>query len=115
MDEQAQGNTLERMVDGAARLLGLKFDGFQVEFPLTVGGRRTVIDRVMLLPGGRVMLIYIDGPQHDLRPNQMQVDQMQTMELESMGYVVVRLKYRDLIDDPVGTLRRYLVFRLSYG
>lgn len=114
MDEFTQGTTLERIVDGAARRLGIRFNGYGVKLSLSVAGRRTVVDRVLLLPG-RTVLIYIDGPQHYLRPNQMQVDAMQTMELESYGYEVVRLKYQDLMDDPIGTLRRNILLRMAYG
>ncbi len=114
MDPQAQGTSLERLVDGAARQLGIKFDGYQVKFPLTVAGRRTVIDRVILMSGTRIMLIYIDGPQHDLRPDQQQVDAMQTNELEAMGYIVVHLHYKDLLDDPIGTVRRAIILRMQW-
>lgn len=110
MDAMAQGTTLERMVDGAARLLGIQFTGYQVKIPLQFAGRYTVPDRMI----GN-LCIYIDGPQHKLRPEQIQVDTIQTTELQSMGYEVVHLDYEQLIFDPINTVRRMLLLGAFYG
>lgn len=110
-DPEAQGTTLERLVDGVAKELGVVWDGRQLDIPLTMSGRFTRVDRVKIM-GGKVCLIYIDGPQHTLRLNQMQADAIQDMELESMGFVVIRLPYDELITDPIGTFRRRVITRL---
>ena len=107
-DIYAQGTMLEKLVDGVAKELGIVWSAKQLDIPLTISGRLTRVDRV-ITQGSQIILVYIDGPQHTLREGQRQSDDMQNMELATMGFLVVRLAYDDLMSDPMGTVRRALM------
>ena len=99
------GTTLEKLVDGAAKQLGIRFDAAQYYVPLISLGTYTLVDRVIM---GSRTLVYIDGPQHTLRVGTEQKDMLQTMALRALGWKVVRLSYTDLLVDPVGTTAQVL-------
>jgi very-short-patch-repair endonuclease len=99
------GTTLERVVDNAAARLGFEFDQDQwiVQLPMT--GSYTVIDRVRFHPR---VAVYIDGIQHDLRADAEAQDFLQKLALEHLGWKVIRLNWKDLKRDPIGTVRGVL-------
>lgn len=99
------GTSLERLIDGAAAQLGFQFDYAQYYIPLTATGSYTIVDRVLV---GRHTLVYLDGPQHEMRMDHEQTDLLQKFELESMGWTVVRLNWQDVLRDPIGAARRIL-------
>ena len=99
------GTNLERLVDNAAQMLGFHFDAAQQVVHLTSTGYYTVIDRVIYNPPTAV---YIDGIQHELRLENEQTDTLQTYELRDLGWRVFRLKYQDLLTDPLNTVRQVL-------
>jgi very-short-patch-repair endonuclease len=99
------GTTLERAVDNAAARLGFEFDQDQwiVQLPMT--GSYTVIDRVRFNPR---VAVYIDGIQHDLRADAEAQDFLQKLALEHLGWKVIRLNWKDIMRDPIGTVRGVL-------
>ncbi len=100
------GTDIERCADNvAADELGFEFDYAQIPFQLTMNGSYTIVDRVM---SKAKTLVYLDGIVHFIRPDSAAQDLIQKIELESMGYLVVRLSYLDLMRDPVGTVRQVL-------
>lgn len=99
------GTDLERAADnGAAEELHFEFDYAQMVLPLTINGSYTVVDRV-LKPR---TLVYLDGIMHFLRLDAEQQDLIQEIELKTMGYLVVRISYIEMMADPINALRRCL-------
>ncbi len=100
---------LEKMVSAAARQANIWFDEMdgreKKKVPLTIAGQWSIPDFSISHPP---TLIYVDGPQHDLRLEREQKDVAETAELESMGYRVIRLNWREIMADPVGLLQRTL-------
>ncbi len=98
----AQGTTLEQLLDGAAAQLGRTWDMAQYTIHLAQGSS-TRIDRGLWNP---LTAVYADGPQHDLRPETQARDRMQQVELEGSGWRVFRLNWRVLVTDPVRTVAK---------
>jgi hypothetical protein len=96
------GTTLEQLVDGAAAQIGIHFDAAQFTIYLGFGNERTVVDRMIYNP---LTAVFIDGIQHDMRPETKQGDQVKREALRGMGYRVAVLNWKDLLVDPIGTVR----------
>lgn len=88
------GTELEKLVDGAAKEMGIRFDAAQYFIPLSYGAEYTKVDRVIFSPP---IAVFIDGYQHDLRPEIEQRDTMIGMELRGRGWQVIRLHWKALI------------------
>ncbi len=99
------GTTLEQLVDGAAAKIGIFFDEAQYVVWFDFGYEKTIIDRVILNP---LTAIFIDGIQHDMRPETAQGDVVKREALRSMGWLVVVLNWKDLLIDPINTVRRVM-------
>ncbi len=99
------GTKLEQLVDGAAAQIGIQFDAAQVPVYIAPAQELTTIDRVIYSP---LTAIYIDGFQHELRPEVQHRDENIRENLRSMGYRVVVLGWRELIQDPLNEVRKVL-------
>lgn len=99
------GTTLEQLVDGAAAQIGLRFDAAQFTIWLSFGYEKTVADRMIYNP---LTAVFIDGVQHDMRPETKQGDAVKREALRGMGYRVAELNWKDLLIDPIGTVRKVL-------
>jgi hypothetical protein len=97
------GTDIERIADGAAHKLGFRFDAAQYVVQLMSNGSYTVIDRVIFNP---LTAVYLDGIQHFLRDYSEQKDLIQDNELKSLGWIVVRIKYTEILTDPIAAIRR---------
>jgi len=104
-DSEFGGTSIERLADGAAHRLGFHFDAAQYYIPLMAFGPYTIVDRVIFHPPTAV---YLDGIQHDIREDNKQKDLLQKNELESMNWIVVRLKWDRMLRDPLGEIRKVL-------
>ncbi len=99
------GTKLEQLVDGAAAQIGIHFDAAQVTIYVAPAQKLTTIDRVIYSP---LTAIYIDGFQHELRPEVQHRDGNIRENLRLMGYRVVSLGWRELIQDPLNEVRKVL-------
>lgn len=98
----AGATSLERIVAGAAREAGIVFDAAQVTIHLPWGGY-TRIDFVIASP---LTAIYVDGIQHELRPETAWRDKVIRQQLRSMGWRVAALSWRDIMQDPIAAVRQ---------
>ncbi len=92
----AGASSLERVVAGAARELGITFDRAQVTVHLPWGGH-TRIDFVIYHP---LTAVYVDGIQHELRPETEWRDKVIRQQLRSMGWRVAAIGWREIMNDP---------------
>lgn len=99
------GTDIERAMDNAAAELGFAYDAAQFVVQLPMSGSYTVIDRVNFKP---LVAIYLDGIQHDIRPDAEAQDFIQKIALEGEGWKVLRLNWRDIKRDPIGAARSTL-------
>jgi very-short-patch-repair endonuclease len=99
------GTDIERAMDNAAAELGYEFDGAQWIVQLGMTGSYTVIDRVRFHPR---VAVYIDGIQHDIRIDAEAQDFLQKLALESEGWKVIRVHWKDIQRDPISAARSVL-------
>jgi hypothetical protein len=99
------GTTLERAADNAAARLGWEFDAAQWTVDTAINGSYTVIDRVLFHPRTAV---YLDGPQHQIREAADPKDMLQKIDLESQGWIVVRITETEMQRDPLGSIQKVL-------
>ena len=102
----AVGNTaLEKQVYAQAALMGILFDAAQ--YPIYLGGgfEKTVPDFMIFDPP---TAIFVDGIQHELRPDTAQADLIKRQELETMGFKVIVLNWRGLIENAYAEVSKIL-------
>ncbi len=97
MTEEQGKTTLEKFVAGYAKLMNIRFDAAQKWLPLTGGFEKTIADFWIDTPP---TAIFVDGIQHELRPDIINADKIKRGELESQGIRVVALGWRQLIENP---------------
>lgn len=99
------GTTLERAADNAAKMLGWEFDAAQWVVDTVINGSYTVIDRVLFHPRTAV---YLDGIQHQIREAADPQDMLQKLDLESQGWIVIRITEVEMRRDPLGSIQQVL-------
>lgn len=105
--QAGEGDTsLERIVEAAANERNIYFDDRQFYLDLGTGAEYTILDFVIFSPP---TAIYVDGIQHEIRPDVKARDQQHDFWLESMGWNVIHLKQDKILADPLGYVSSMLI------
>lgn len=102
-DSEFGGNNFERAADGAAHVKKHRFSAAQYYHPIAINGNYTLIDRMVFSP---LQAVYLDGPQHRMRPDNAAKDLLQEIQLIHDGFKVVRITDTEFMADPVGVIDR---------
>jgi very-short-patch-repair endonuclease len=102
-DSEFGGNNFERAADGAAHVRRHRFDAAQYYHPISLDQSYTLIDRMVFHP---LQAVYLDGPQHRMRPDNAAKDILQEIQLIHDGFKVVRITDTEFMNDPVGVIDR---------